>query len=64
MENKENNNVAVNKPRERKTREPREKREPRSSTRGMGRREKLAGDKPQTRRPKREYVSRENKKEE
>ena len=64
MENKENNNVAVNKPRERKTREPREKREPRSSTRGMGRRENLAGDKPQTRRPKREYVSRENKKEE
>ena len=64
MENKENNNVAVNKPKERKTREPREKREPRSSTRGMGRREKLAGDKPQTRRPKREYASRENKKEE
>ena len=64
MENKENNNMAVNKPRERKTREPREKREPRSSTRGIGRREKLAGDKPQTRRPKREYVSRENKKEE
>ena len=59
MENKENNNVAISKPRERKPREPRG-----ASTRGAGRREKTVGDKPQPRRPKREYAPRESKKEE